>query len=1160
MRLARLDLTRYGKFTDHRVDFGAKAPGRPDLHIIYGPNEAGKSTALAAILDLLFGVETQSRYGFLHPYPTMRIGAALELDGGIREIARVKRAQNSLLDGAGQPISDGFLLRELGGIDRETYRTMFSLDDETLEAGGKSILASKGDLGQLLFSASAGLADLSQTLSDLQTEAEDFYRLRARSGKLIDLKSRLASLKASRDEIDTLASVYAQLIDGRDRASTQYDEAIGESRETRARIDAIQRQLNALPRLTALREIRRDLAPLADLPEAPAAWADELPQLQRAETELATRQDGVAADIDRLSREIAAIARDEAALAIADRVDRLTDSQARYVTADKDLPERRLQGKEANLEIAGILRRLERDSEADPRSLLLGASAVGALRALIEKRSGVEAALETTQSELSEAAQRLAEARAELAAAGGDSSAEQEAGPSAIALAVALAAARAGDHGARRRVAEKARPALLEALADRMAALKPWTGDFQELAAIAAPEPAELEAWSAALAETQKQIERHTAEVGRLTSEQRSLDAQAKAIGEAVGPADDRRGAAIRAARDEAWASHRRQFDAASADSFEAALRQDDSATEARLRHASDVAKLQQIRQALAIVEADLAGARESLAARGAEQAALRQRIGAAIAAMAPSLPGDLSVSQLKTWLDRRDKALEAAANLRKIERDLREAAIDAHSARDRIGAALTAAGAPPGSDDSLEILMAIAQATIDRESRLKTLRAQAEARRREMNKRQADCAAATEAEQKWAAAWRAACARSWIGENGAERDIATVREILTEIGALGPAIDRQASLADRIQKMELDQQAFRQEVEAIASQLGGASGADDILGGAHEIAARVAQARGGKARRATKARELEDLEARGQAVATAIEAQHKRKAEMTGLFAVASLAEVGGKLRQSETKATLGKSQIGAEREILDALGLASLEEAEALLDGIDRAALESELGDLKARIDDQERRTHELFAARSNAQDRLEAVGGDDAVARIEQERRTVLLEIEEKAARYFRLRVGIVAAEQALRLYRDRHRSAMMMRASESFRTISRGAYVGLATQPDKNAEILIGVGRDGSSKVASDMSKGTRFQLYLALRVAGYEEFASARPAVPFIADDIMETFDDFRAEEAFRLFAEMAEVGQVIYLTHHRHLCDIAARACPGARVHELPTP
>ncbi|MGY4370653.1 uncharacterized protein YhaN [Bradyrhizobium sp. LB1.3] len=50
---------------------------------------------------------------------------------------------------------------------------------------------------------------------------------------------------------------------------------------------------------------------------------------------------------------------------------------------------------------------------------------------------------------------------------------------------------------------------------------------------------------------------------------------------------------------------------------------------------------------------------------------------------------------------------------------------------------------------------------------------------------------------------------------------------------------------------------------------------------------------------------------------------------------------------------------------------------------------------------------------------------------------------------------------------------------------------------------------------------------------------------------------METFDDFRAEEAFRLLAEMAAQGQVVYFTHHRHLCEIAKTVAPAAVVHDL---
>ena len=178
---------------------------------------------------------------------------------------------------------------------------------------------------------------------------------------------------------------------------------------------------------------------------------------------------------------------------------------------------------------------------------------------------------------------------------------------------------------------------------------------------------------------------------------------------------------------------------------------------------------------------------------------------------------------------------------------------------------------------------------------------------------------------------------------------------------------------------------------------------------------------------------------------------------------------------------------------------------------------------------------------------------------MVRIEAERRTVMLQIEDKAMRYLHLRTGGLLAERALQLYREKHRGSMMSRASDAFRGITRDAYTGLATKPEKDREILIGLSGSGGSKLATDMSKGTRFQLYLALRLAGYEEFATSRQAVPFVADDIMETFDEPRSEEVLSLFGKMSRLGQVIYLTHHRHLCDLARKAVPEVTIHELPS-
>ena len=72
---------------------------------------------------------------------------------------------------------------------------MFSLDDESLEDGGKAILASRGDLGQLLFSASAGLAEISGRLDSLREKAEAFYRPRASSVELSQKKRELDELE-----------------------------------------------------------------------------------------------------------------------------------------------------------------------------------------------------------------------------------------------------------------------------------------------------------------------------------------------------------------------------------------------------------------------------------------------------------------------------------------------------------------------------------------------------------------------------------------------------------------------------------------------------------------------------------------------------------------------------------------------------------------------------------------------------------------------------------------------------------------------------------------------------------------------------------------------------------------------------------------------------
>jgi uncharacterized protein YhaN len=1157
MRLKRLDLARYGKFTDRVLEFGERPDGEPDLHIVYGPNEAGKSTAFAAFLDLLFGIEARSRYDFIHPYPTMRIGACLELADGARELVRLKKTQNSLLDRNDRPVADGVIAGALGGLDRESYRLRFSLDDETLEDGGETILASKGDLGQLLFSASAGLADLSRTLIGLREKADEFYKYRSRSSELAKLKAELAELKEERARIDIFANQYAQLIGERDRTAAQYEEANSARGRLRSRIEDIQRRLTALPRLAALRGIRESLLPLAALPEPPSGWPDTLPRLQENDVALAVEIRTVADEIARISAELDNICVDEAALALAGRVDTLAELRARHAAAEKELPDCHLELRQAELAVSAMLARLGRKNDADPAQLLLSASRVGVLREAIERFSVVETQVEAARREQAEAQLRLEEARARLSAAGDDAQAGRRRDTNLAALSQAVAVARDNDSAARRRVAERACRQHRAALGERIASCKPWVGTPGELAALVAPQRADFERWRAALTEASRQIDNRGGEIERLETERLRLQAEIDAMGGIAGVVSEQDAARVRSEREAAWASHRRQLDSNSADHFEAVLRQDDIVTNGRLRHEKEIARLKELMKQRAVLEADLARQQELLGVAETRRAAVAGEIAAFLRAMTPLLPEDMDLARLEGWLSHREKALDSYASLLQAERDLSEALADGEAARGALAQALDRLGVPCDADAALETLLLAADAALSREAELISLRSAVGERERELKARDRAVENAAKAEQDWRADWAKACAGCWLTESGEQPPVTAVREILIVTAELGPALEKRAMLAHRARKMEGDRAAFTAEAQAIAEALGFESEAANALETAHRIEARLREARIAKATRDKAAEALAAAEVRQRSLLEARAIHDARMGEMLAFFAVDTLTQVGVKLRDIARKAELEKQADAAARDILDMLGAPSLEAAEALLAAADRAALDEELAALKARAEDEDQRVSALYSEFSKAADRLDAVGGDDAAARIEEKRRTALLDIEDKARRYLRLRVGIVAAEHALRAYRDRHRSSMMSRASEAFRIISRGAYTGLATQLDKDSEILIAVAADGASKVASNLSKGTRFQLYLALRVAGYYEFADARGAVPFIADDIMETFDDDRAREAFRLFAGMAQTGQVIYLTHHRHLCDIARDVCPGVRIHDL---
>nr|WP_278423179.1 AAA family ATPase [Brucella anthropi] len=1158
MRLRRLDLTRYGKFTDYSIDFGAHVAGTPDLHIVYGLNEAGKSTSLSAYLDLLFGIEERTKYGFLHQGKAMEIGACLEFDGQTYEFQRVKQRSNSLLNGQGQPVNEALLSVPLAGLTRDAYRMMFSLDDQTLEDGGNAILESKGDLGELLFSASAGLAGISSILEAAITEADGIFRKRASSTKIAGLKRQIADLKSQRDEIDVQASAYRTLTTALEQAEAAYDAVMKEIGTAKARHDEIARVLRAHPLATEYRREEKLLSEYANLPHPPREWAPALPGMMVEETRLQTELTGIRKREEKVRDELEGLVVENRLLEITDQLDQLSDAAARYATAQEDLPKRKQALSESNRKVELILATLGQTDVGDPKSLLIPAAAIGTLRDLISAKSGVDVTRQSSEKE-HEAARQAVEKQQRDRQALDDQGSTLDIGKIAQLQSV-LHRLRDGNLVAVLRFAERAVPAKRQAFDDAVVELHPWTGDGDALRRIAPPASDQLESWKSTHSELEKRRSQIIERERELTTKQREDAARLAALREAIDIMDDGEAKATLLERDDAWAQHLLVLDRQTADHFETRMRATDAAAAARLNSVRQLEEIRSLTAGMAVDRASIDRQRQVLQDVDDELHTSRGEIRTETSAEI-DLDDDASAASWLTrigrWAETRTSALSAWDDLRRALRDAEDAKAAFAQEQETLLTTLISVGIDV---DGLDIgaLMQAADTILADHAAMQSKRQDALKRVGELEaaaaQRKVDLDEAITASDAWQTDWSTALESTWF--NGVGK-VGAVRELLDALAGLPEALREKDDLLHRIASMETDRKTFIDAVahlhEALAETFDNSAPVD----AAKALLRRREEARQAEAKRQERDRSLVDLATERERLDGEIGVHTAHKKELTDFFQTGTLADVRQALELCRKRDELVEQQSKLERQIVDDMQLQSLEAAMVSLANTDLAELQREQAELITRLEYLDGRSKNLFADKARASDRLAAIDGDDAAARLEANRRTLLLEIEDLALRYLRLKSGSLIAEHGIRAYRDKHRSAMMKRASEAFRLITRDEYTGLATRPDKDREALIGLSRRGGSKLAVEMSKGTQFQLYLALRLAGYEEFAAARPSVPFIADDIMETFDELRSEEVFRLFGKMAQVGQVVYLTHHRHLCEIATQVVPTVKIHEL---
>ena len=136
-------------------------------------------------------------------------------------------------------------------------------------------------------------------------------------------------------------------------------------------------------------------------------------------------------------------------------------------------------------------------------------------------------------------------------------------------------------------------------------------------------------------------------------------------------------------------------------------------------------------------------------------------------------------------------------------------------------------------------------------------------------------------------------------------------------------------------------------------------------------------------------------------------------------------------------------------------------------------------------------------------------------------------------------------------------------ILKHASEYLERLTCGKYLNIWT-PLGQRHLVVDDEKAESLKV-EHLSKGTREQVFLAIRLAVMKDFSERGVELPMVLDDVVVNFDQLRTEAAVRTLLEFAEQGQQIMMfTCHLHLAHLfenqgvepiwlPARAGAGAR-------
>jgi uncharacterized protein YhaN len=290
-----------------------------------------------------------------------------------------------------------------------------------------------------------------------------------------------------------------------------------------------------------------------------------------------------------------------------------------------------------------------------------------------------------------------------------------------------------------------------------------------------------------------------------------------------------------------------------------------------------------------------------------------------------------------------------------------------------------------------------------------------------------------------------------------------------------------------------------------------------------------------------------------GRGEATALPADRSPVSRASGDALRSAVRTLHAQLvRRGEAAARLRDLQQQLERR------LGPAEQAQAALAELgsgDADGWRTELDGLEERMVELQAQRDQAVEVRRVAHDARVELEESGSIPVLQAERASLLAELAMAVHEYRLLATAKRLVDDTFKQYARERQPEVLSEASHAFATVTRGAYVRLDPFDSEGAEGIVAVSADDEMRSSEQLSRGTREQLYVVMRLALASDLARRRTPpghLPLVMDDCLVNFDPQRAEATARLLAGWALDAQCLLFTCHPETAELLLEASQGA--------